>query len=221
MAMVRISTVAVAACLILSLGAMVALADPIVYQPYNIKDNYIDSSNPDDNQGVRAWVNAGHGDGSNNRHIWALIQFEDLSSLPGNVQSVKLELYRYTGSGTGTTVSAYQITSDWVENSVTWNTQPTTNGTAVDTITVTSDLNVWHSIDITSLYNAWKAGTATNYGVEIRTGTNNGETFGYYSSESGTADLRPRLVIVVPEPASMSLVALASLTMWVRRRRQR
>lgn len=182
----------------------------VIHQPGEIgmKCNFVDSSNYE-NQGNRPWIMAGHGDGSNNRHLWGLVQFTDLSNLPGNVASAKLELFRNGGSGTGTTLSAYQIAEDWVANAVVWTNQPAVVATPVCTITVPDSCGIWHSLDITPLYNAWKDGTAANHGVELRTGENNGETFEYRSSHyTANWTQQPRLVLSLPPPPPGTLIAV-------------
>lgn len=182
-----------------------------VYQPGEggIKYSYIDNTFPSNNPGNQVWINVGHGDGSNLRNLWGLIQFQDLSSLPANVSSAKLQLYRYGGSGSGTTLSAYQIMENWDSTSVVWTNKPALNATAISATNVPGDLNIWHTVDITPLYKAWKAGTAANYGVELCTSTNNGETFGYRSPHYlADPTLQPKLVLTLAPPPLGSVIAV-------------
>ncbi|HOF18702.1 MAG TPA: DNRLRE domain-containing protein [Phycisphaerae bacterium] len=193
----RFATI-VMALVVLAVGFEAMAEDTVITIDEKGRDTYVDSRDPGNaNQaGGQVFVHAGHADGSNNFKLWAMIQF-DLSNTPANVESAKLELYRYSGDGTGTDVAVHQIKKEWDEKSASWSALPDFEGTPVTKVKVSDEKDVWHSFDITPLYKAWKSGKTTNYGVMLRTGENNGETFGYYSKESETKALRPRLVLKV------------------------
>lgn len=132
----------------------------------------------------------------------SLIQF-DLAGLPLTARSATIELYMYSTQGRGTT-SLYldRITEFWD-----WRTE----GTGRDNDRLwwadkpsssfirqlpTPIVGEWYKIDITELYNEWKAGTIENYGVQLRTVSNNNRWSLFYSSRyMGDTNHRPKLVV--------------------------
>lgn len=60
-------------------------------------------------------------------------------------------------------------------------------------------LDQWYSIDITNLYNAWKASGngIDNFGIQLRPVSNNqNQNFFYSSDYTDDPTLRPRLIVV-------------------------
>ena len=202
-------------------------AIPIVYQPSNdigVQDIWttsIFSSAPG---------GGGPGGGLNNEQLrvggwgdlyYSLIQF-DLSQLPPVGLKVELQLYMPQVTGAGTTgLYVDRVTAFWD-----WRTQ----GTGQDRLRlwwadrpsaiqwIPSSLSAptagqWYVIDITTLYNAWKAGTYLNYGIQLRPVTNNNTWADFSSSNSVDALHRPRLVITpITTPLPPGYVVQGGLT---------
>ncbi len=143
---------------------------------------------------------------------YPLLKF-DVSDLPASdVVSAKLYLYVTANCGGGSCPNmdwnVNAITSPWNEMSATWNTRPTLGG-SYGTLNIPaspsngapneSGHDHWVSVDITDLYNGWKSGTITNYGIGFtRLGStwDGGVWFNKVaSSDYETASLRPKLVI--------------------------
>jgi hypothetical protein len=130
---------------------------------------------------------------------YTYIQF-DLSGLPSHADSAYIQLYSYVGYHSGyQNVSMYldRITRTWdydrVRGILRWADRPPS--TYVRTIAAPTSGN-WYSFDITDLYNAWRSGTLTNYGIALRpTGT--WDQFNYFRSSRYMAEptLRPKLVV--------------------------
>ena len=55
----------------------------------------------------------------------------------------------------------------------------------------------YYSIDITSIYNQWQAGTLPNYGLELRPDNNNNNFDTFSSSRDANQAHRPALVITL------------------------
>jgi hypothetical protein len=139
----------------------------------------------------------------------------DVSTLPSDIVSAKLYLYVTANCGGGSCPNmnwvVNSITSPWDEMGATWNTRPTLSG-SYGTLNIpaspTGITNArWVSVDITGLYNGWKNGTITNYGIGF---TRLGSTWdgGVWlntiaSSDHGTASLRPKLVIQSVSPQTV------------------
>jgi hypothetical protein len=105
----------------------------------------------------------------------------------------------YVRAETDQVVDIHQVTSEWAENEVTWvnrladvpwNTAGGDFTTHLGSFLV-EDLG-WHTVDITSLVNAWLGGTP-NYGILLKQDA--GDTR-YWSSEyNDDPSLRPKLVV--------------------------
>ncbi len=156
------------------------------------QDSYVDKDEDEDNYGNSQYLfvdKSGGGVGDQR----TLIQF-DFSAIPAGSTITSATLYLTPKDITGSlTVSAYQVTEGWGENTVDWEDQPVyENGPA-------SSFNAWegqtgdHEWDITSLVQAWVEGTASNHGVLLGSAESGGEQVQYYSSESGNS---PRLEVI-------------------------
>jgi hypothetical protein len=179
-----------------------------------------------------------------------LINF-NLSSVPAGVtlDSATLTLYatppNWGGNNTpGKPMEIYRVTSAWAEDQVTWNSRLTgINWTAPggDYVGTTGDKDVspyatdsskplanapvqW---DITSLVSWWRDNPSENFGLMLLSYPGNGLVF--WSSEYGTAALRPELEIqysvppagaTAPEPLTMAGLGLGlvGLVRYVRKR---
>ena len=134
---------------------------------------------------------------------YALLKF-DLAGLPANASSAVLYLYNWSNNGgTPTAMNLEQITSSW-DTSTKWTAKPNVQSvTALAAPTVGS----WFSIDLTSLYKQWQAGTVPNYGIELQpAATSQNFDFFYSANYLGDSTLRPKLVISAPTTATMTTV---------------
>ncbi len=173
------------------------------------KDTYIDSPYGD------ASVNFGSNaelmfDYYTSYSGYPLLKF-DVSTLPNNIASARLYLYATSNCGGAPNQSTCpnmnwvinSITSAWNEMTITYNTRPTLTGsygTLNIPASVTGIENArWVSVDITNLYNDWKNGIVTNYGIGFTRSGSSGDGGVWYnhvaSSDYVTASLRPKLVI--------------------------
>jgi len=149
--------------------------------------------------------------------VRTLIDF-DLSSIPSNaiITSALLSFYYNPTSSivshSGLNSALLQrITSNWDENTVTWNNQPTT--TTVNQILLAQSLTStqdYTNIDITNLISYQAANPSSSFGIMLRL-----ETEEYYrrltfaSSDNADATLHPSLTIcytVQPCPGSISII---------------
>ncbi len=159
---------------------------------------------PGPGDGTDVWVTSVYfGGGQNDYKLrvggWAdwyysLIKF-DLSGLPTNADNAKIVLYSfYDGHTNRPPMHLDRVTSTWDENTK-WNNRPTfTNIGSLPAPT----LNSFYEIDITDLYNEWKANTFENDGIQLRPTFNSDAMNAFYSSDFlDNPALRPQLVITV------------------------
>lgn len=95
----------------------------------------------------------------------------DLSGIPNRakINSAKMRVYdRYhnTNGNFGTTNIA-RITSEWDDDSVSWNNQPTWEGKYLSEAVPPPGVGNWSDWDITQLVQGWVDGSYPNYGVYI------------------------------------------------------
>lgn len=130
----------------------------------------------------------------------ALVQF-DLSGIPANVpiQSATLDVTVATATGQGT-AQVFRVTAPWDESSVTWSSFASSYDTAVLGTFLPKSLptNGHALVGVTSLVQAWNAGTQPNHGVAI--GETGGARAQLGASEIGNAAFRPTLTICYSAP---------------------
>jgi Leucine-rich repeat (LRR) protein len=135
--------------------------------------------------------------GGSGDQYYSLIEF-DLTTLPAAPAiSAKLYLYSMANLGTPTEMYLDRITEfwDWDRNDrLWWADRPATEQWG--NILPAAERNVWYSIDITDLFNAWQDGTYPNYGIQLRP-VNNSDNWNYFYSSDYLDDpsMRPKLVI--------------------------
>lgn len=140
----------------------------------------------------------------------ALIQY-DLSSIPSSHRVVSATLRVWVVSGSNSYVGVHRVTQSWQEYVLTW---ANSGGVAHDSAAAASFTPAastrYYDIDITSLTQQWRSGTANN-GVLLKlvSSNNNSVTF---SSREGPSTQRPQLVVVTePVPPSLLVVKSSSL----------
>lgn len=171
------------------------------------KDTYIDSRLNSTNFGTHvdfagiAWTNGG-----TPTSCRGLIEF-DLTSIPSTatITSAYLSLYSYNSpyNGSHSTLNGpndcvlQRITSSWNENTVTWDTQPTTTTlNQVTLATSTSSIQNYPNIDVTNMVKDMHANPSSNFGFLLKLNTES-----YYrrmifgSSDNTDPNLRPKLVV--------------------------
>lgn len=157
-------------------------------------------------------------------HYYSLMQF-DISSLPDDVESVKIQLYALPQQGAGPLImNLERITEYWNWHTqgtgrdrerLWWSDLPTTE--FIRNLPTPTSTPSWYTVDITSLYRDWKSGLYPNYGVLFRPTTNRliPDLWNIFTSSDYSADLnlRPRLVIsMVATAPTISLVGDATTT---------
>ena len=153
----------------------------------------------------------------------------DLSALPANIEVTDVSMRFYStlaawpGPTNFATVAIFNNTQDWIETNVTYNTAPTYDATAADTLdhfgttnapvyftgtnTITADATGWlefQGAGAVALVQGWVDGTIDNYGITMwGTGdfVSDGRNFRPSVRENTTPALRPEIIIkyvVVP-----------------------
>jgi len=137
----------------------------------------------------------------------SLLQFS-LVSAPTNAVSATLRLYDISANS-GTPVSMYldRITSswDWTTQLISplspdnerlwWVNRPSFIQISTSPLSAPTVGN-YYDINITDLYNQWRSGAVSNYGVQLRPTSTHNEFNVFASSENATAAWRPQLIVV-------------------------
>ena len=124
----------------------------------------------------------------------------DLSTVPANavVVDTDLKLYHGTNDSDNFTIGLYKVTSDWDEDTIDWDNQPTCSVDAEITSDIITAAITWESWDIDTLVQAWLDGSITNYGVVLKdTDESSVNTFATFVTSDYMTDptKRPELVI--------------------------
>jgi len=127
---------------------------------------------------------------------WALIRFDLAEEIPYYMQvnSATLDLRVAHAYGTGDmSVSVYRLNSDWDEMA-TWSELGSDCYDATPVVRHTfQQTTSYGSIDITDLVQGWVTDPLSNHGLLIKSGST--VDLRFYSSEEGSQDRRPRLVV--------------------------
>jgi hypothetical protein len=112
--------------------------------------------------------------------------------LPPGAVITSATFYIYVWQATDQPINVHRVTSDWDEMTVTWDNF----GGAYDATvlgTFTADAIGWHSVDLTSLVEAWADGTYDDFGVLIDQVDQEFPRTGYYSKDA--SDNHPYLEV--------------------------
>ena len=152
-----------------SLGTGTGCATPGTQTIDAVTDTYVDQNSATSNFGSTTTATVQSQSGSRNRRM--LVSFPLPPTPAGcSVTAATLRINQSAASGTVRTLEARQVSSSWAEKTVTWNTKPTTTGTAATTTSATG----YRSWTVTSQVQAMLAGT--NYGFEIKDQTEDSST---------------------------------------------
>ena len=146
--------------------------------------------------------------------VRSLLKFDELATIPTNavILSAELKLYGsdiqenscYPGSPFNSycpnTSFIQRVTSAWNEQTVTWNTQPST--TIVNQITIPQTTSQWNwnytnsSANLLAMVQDWVKNPATNFGVMLRLDTEKiYQKVMFASSDHPNAALHPELIV--------------------------
>jgi hypothetical protein len=167
------------------------------------KDAWVNQLHPGDNNGSDTSLKTGGDPGETLR---TYVQFSFNLPSTAVITSAGLSLWYYDifPSAGERQLLLHRVTSGWNESLITWNNQPNTSSTVLDTETVpASPTNSFITWDVTNLVKSWVSGTATNYGVMIEDSTGGEDFKVFYSSDWITANQRPTLNITYWDPAPL------------------
>ncbi len=195
--------IALSVLLTVLLAAVPALADTVVFQPGpdDGQDTWVGTADPGANHGGESILYFGGIPGFGEARLY--IRFDLTGLAPGsNVTDAVLELYMYGQNGFMDTFNygLYRVTAPWDENTLTWNTQPTSEDTPAVVFSGASwqaAFPQWHAIDgLETLVQFWVDHPDQNHGAVIKA------LSGYYgtpyiwpSEYEADPSLRPRLTV--------------------------
>lgn len=195
----------------------VAAAQTIVLLP--IADATTDSLQPAVNFGSAPTLDCGKVSSSAAHYLRAHLQFDTSPIFGTGLVPIRATLHWYQrqASGAGCLfVWLHAATAPWSENTVTWQNQPPFDPvSATQTCVGDSFANGWHTFHVTSLAQAWCAGTVPDFGIVIRdpfeqTAGASRPSYGW-SREHSDPTLQPRLEIEFAVPFGAACTTHAAL----------
>lgn len=154
-------------------------------------DTYLDEAAPTTNYGTTAYTRVGTAAGGQKARDYTKF---DVTSGPTTAEKVVMRKYLETAGGSAQTFGVHKLTSAPTEASDTWNSPPTHDLVAEDTTIVYGA--GWYEFDVTTWYNAVKAGSITNHGLMLKhTNEATANTQRQFTSSDGSASQRPVLRI--------------------------
>ncbi len=174
-----------------------AQADMVMLSP--IADAYVDSTNPASAFGQDVFLISGF-DANTDRRTQPFLKF-DLSLIPpgSTINEATLKLYLKSMTGKSPTeVEIFRATSDWDEQTLSWNTRPT--GPGLGKTATISDNKGNKNIDMTAFVAGWLANTFPNFGVFVDYAGKN--TYSVIFNSREAPKNQPYLVVYYNPPSS-------------------
>lgn len=162
------------------------------------RDTYISQHNPTANFGAAATLNVdGQAPNGSGHPNWTLFKWDLTSILPGKtVQSAAITI-DVTNHSSGQTYKLYELSGNWSEATVTWNSKPAWGATVLGAIGFnalgmqTVNLNAAG----VAIVQKWIDNPATNFGFAIADGGNS-DGFDFPAREEAVPTRRPKLTVV-------------------------
>ncbi len=136
------------------------------------------------------------------QHMWTVLKF-DLTPYSGIlIDSAKVAVYIYYTENTfpPNEVWVARCSSDWDEDTITWNNKPGYNDWHVPPAPVYA----WWTIDVTAWVQEWLFDTDPNYGILIGTNATGLDWFHIYTKEEPGTTADPQLILYYTEYTSES-----------------
>jgi hypothetical protein len=140
----------------------------VIFNPTD--DSIIKENVPDGTYGSSNYISI-RNYGGEDWTYQGLIKF-DLSSIPTDAEIVSAKLYCYylkykDSNPSGDTFNLYRITSNWDEETVTWNTQPSCESQPTSFVNIPSSPGIWLEWDVKSDIENFTNGNWDNFGWKI------------------------------------------------------
>ena len=177
--------------LVMACMSSLTYADQVIYEPGPVDGVDMWLSSVYNQTAVDDWRLQAGGWGDEYRFF---IKF-DVTNLPSNPTSAVMWMLPYDKGDSSTLVgmNVDRVTSSWNESTTAYGQ---TSGQYVGSVGAPT-LGYWYGINITGIYNNWKSGVYSNYGLRFRpVGTNN-QFSQFYSSDLSSVYswARPKLVV--------------------------
>jgi hypothetical protein len=144
-----------------------------------------------------------------NRRAFVKFDLSSLSGISNSIPKAVLRLYQcdLPDNGAGGSVNLYKVTSSWTDTNVSYSQSV---GASVSGWYDPMNVDLFTDIDITAWVQGWLNDPSSNYGLSLRStmeGAAGSATLwdGFYGVTG------PQLIITVPEPGSLSILAIGLL----------
>lgn len=141
----------------------------------NIEDSFVSSIKPDTNYGSNYQLKMGRIRQENapeNEYTGEYLSYMKFNELPDNlwnnsyITNASLNLHVFD-SLSSTNINLYKVTSNWTQNTVTYNNRPTIDNNMIDYESVTRNNVGYHTWDITNLVEEWYKDPDSNFGFML------------------------------------------------------
>ncbi|MDO5125616.1 MAG: DNRLRE domain-containing protein, partial [Ruminococcus sp.] len=136
----------------------------------SIEDAYVNSYSPNANYGHSNQLNVGRVEQNNAiaKEFFSYIKFNSLPENPWNNSYItKAELNLGVFRSGDAQINVHEVTSDWDENTITYNSRPETSDIIIDYLDTTDIDDYAQSWDITNLVEEWYDNPEENYGLML------------------------------------------------------
>ena len=190
------------------------------------QDTYVYSGDPNQQHGGAWEYNVSNIDSSGEEGR-GLVKFNLSSIAETNASTAILSLYctnSNTSDSSSQEVYIYRVTSSWNEFLATWNNMPSFTTQDSCSTPIDDDYSGWITWDVTDIVNKWLSGATDNYGFMIISEYNDTNVKSFSGQDFWNASWRPKLYMEtiestpIPEPFSIILLGLASLSIGLRKK---